>query len=55
MCKCENVQIVAFVRAVIKTLNHLYILTFTKHSHICTFAHLHILTFTKHLHIITIL
>ena len=42
MCKCENVQIVAFVRAVIKTLNHLYILTFTKHSHICTFAHSHI-------------
>ena len=34
MCKCENVQIVAFVRAVIKTLNHLYILTFTKHLHI---------------------
>ena len=42
MCKCENVQIVTFVRAVIKTLNHLYILTFTKHSHICTFSHLHI-------------
>ncbi len=51
MCKCENVQIVTFVRAVIKTLNHLYSLTFTKHSHICTFAHSHICTFTKHLHI----
>ena len=51
MCKCKNVQIVTFVRAVIKTLNHLYSLTFTKHSHICTFAHSHICTFTKHLHI----
>lgn len=34
-------QMVAFVRAVIKTLNHLYILTFL-HSYICTFAHSHI-------------
>ena len=53
MCKCENVQIVAFVRAVIKTLNHLYILTFTKHSHICTFAHSHIHQAFAHLHILT--
>ncbi len=54
MCKCENVQIVAFVHAATKTLNHLHILTFAhfpsictfpKHLHICTFAHLHIRTF----------
>ena len=55
MCKCENVQIVAFVRAVIKTLNHLYILTFTKHLHILTFAHLHILTFAHSPSICTLL
>ena len=28
MCKCENVQIVAFVHAATKTLNHLHIRTF---------------------------
>ena len=33
MCKCANVQMVAFVRSIINTLNY---------SHICTFAHLHI-------------
>ena len=33
MCKCANVQMVAFVRAFTNAFNHL---------HICTFAHLHI-------------
>ena len=43
---------VAFVRAVIKTLNHLYILTFL-HSYICTFAHSHIHQAFAHSHICT--
>ena len=32
MCECANVRMVAFVRAVIKALNHLHILTF---AHLC--------------------
>ena len=38
---------VAFVRAVLKTLIHSHILTFL-HSYICTFAHLHICTFAHY-------
>ena len=65
MCKCANVQMVAFVHAIDKTLSsvHLYIHTFSDYSHIPQlFAHLHILTFAHfprictfppHLHILT--
>ena len=54
MCKCENVQIVAFVQlslsAPICTLTTSSTNAATKcdHLHICTFAHLHI---SPHLHI----
>ena len=46
MCKCENVQIVTFVRSIIKTLqlfSHLHILTFAHSPNILTFTHLHII------------
>ena len=48
MCKCVNVQMVAFTctfpqtqqkKATICTFSHLHILTLNKHSHILTFAH----------------
>ena len=50
MCKCVNVQMVAFTctlpqmqqeKATICTFSHSHILTFS-HSHILTFSHLHI-------------
>ena len=51
MCKCENVQIVAFIRAIAKTFYHSHVLTFAHSPSILTFAHSHICTLTKHLHI----